>query len=128
MCEFVKETRFDKLGVFTYSREKLSDSYNFDNQIPEDIKNKRREILLKIQKDIVKENNKKRLNKTYKAIVEGYDTNANKYIVRAYFDARDIDDKIYVKTNKKLISGDFIDVKITKVIGYDLEGEFIKLY
>lgn len=128
LCEFVKETRFDKLGVFTYSREKLSDSYNFDNQIPEDIKNKRREILLKIQKDIVKENNKKRLNKTYKAIVEGYDTNVNKYIVRAYFDARDIDDKIYVKTNKKLISGDFIDVKITKVIGYDLEGEFIKLY
>ena len=50
------------------------------------------------------------------------------YIVRSYFDARDIDDVIFVKTNKKLISGDFIDVKISKVINYDLEGELIKIY
>lgn len=128
LCDFVKEIKFDKLGVFTYSREKLSDSYNYENQIDEDIKNKRREKLLSIQEDIVKNINLNRIGKVYKAIVEGYDTNKKVYIVRSYFDARDIDDVIFVKTNKKLISGDFIDVKINKVINYDLEGELIKIY
>ena len=128
LCDFVKEIRFDKLGVFTYSREKLSDSYDYENQIDEDIKNERREKLLSIQEDIVKNINKNRIGKTYKAIVEGYDTNKEVYIVRSYFDARDIDDVIFVKTNKKLISGDFIDVKINKVIDYDLEGELVKIY
>ena len=128
LCDFVKEIRFDKLGVFTYSREELSDSYNYENQIDEDLKNERREKLLSIQEDIVKDINKNRIGKIYKAIVEGYDTNNKAYIVRSYFDARDIDDVIFVKTNKKLISGDFIDVKINKVINYDLEGELIKIY
>ena len=128
LCEFVKVIKFDKLGVFTYSREKLSDSYDYENQIDEDIKNERREKLLSIQEEIVKDINKNRLGKIYKAIVEGYDTNEKAYIVRSYFDAREIDDVIFVKTNKKLISGDFIDVKINNVRGYDLEGDLIKIY
>ena len=90
--------------------------------------NKRREKLLSIQEDIVKNKNLNRIGKVYKAIVEGYDTNKKVYIVRSYFDARDIDDVIFVKTNKKLISGDFIDVKINKVINYDLEGDLVKVY
>ena len=128
LCDFVKEIKFDKVGVFTYSREKLSESYDYPNQIDEAIKEKRRADLIKIQEKIVKNINNNRIGKVYKAIVEGYDTNIKSYVVRAYFDARDIDDKIFVNTNKKLISGDFIDVKIKRSFGYDLEGELVKIY
>ena len=69
--EFVKEMKFDKLGVFTYSREKLSKSYNLPNQVMEEEKQKRKKELLDIQKHIVEEKNKERLGKVYEAIVEG---------------------------------------------------------
>lgn len=121
--DFVREMRFDKLGVFTYSREKLSKSYNFEGQVLEEEKEKRKKELLDIQKTIVEEKNSEKLGKVYEAIVEGKMTNLkNVYLVRPYFNARDIDDKVLVKSDKILMSGDFIDVMIKKVNGYDLEG------
>lgn len=120
---FVKEMRFDKLGVFTYSREKLSKSYDFEGQVLEEVKEKRKKELLDIQKTIVEEKNNEKLGKVYDAIVEGKMTNLkNTYLVRPYFNARDIDDKVLIKSDKTLISGDFINVMIKKVNGYDLEG------
>ena len=120
---FVKEMRFDKLGVFTYSREKLSKSYDFEGQVLEEVKEKRKKELLDIQKTIVEEKNNEKLGKVYEAIVEGKMTNLkNTYLVRPYFNARDIDDKVLIKSDKTLISGDFINVMIKKVNGYDLEG------
>ena len=121
--EFVKEMKFDKLGVFTYSREKLSKSYNLPNQVMEEEKQKRKKELLDIQKHIVEEKNKERLGKVYEAIVEGKIAKTkNVYLVRPYFNARGIDDKVYVKSDKLLISGSFINVMINKVNVYDLEG------
>lgn len=126
LVDFVKEMRFDKLGVFTYSREKLSKSYDFPNQIDEDIKNRRRKIILDVQKKIVEEKNKEKIGKMYKSIVEGKIINSkDKYIVRPYFNARDIDDKLIVHSNTDLISGSFVNVKITKYKCYDLEGEIV---
>ena len=120
---FVKDMRFDKLGVFTYSREKLSKSYDFEGQVLEEVKEKRKKELLDIQKTIVEEKNNEKLGKVYEAIVEGKMTNLkNTYLVRPYFNARDIDDKVLIKSDKTLISGDFINVMIKKVNGYDLEG------
>lgn len=120
---FVKEMRFDKLGVFTYSREKLSKSYDFEGQVLEEVKEKRKKELLDIQKTIVEKKNNEKLGKVYEAIVEGKMTNLkNTYLVRPYFNARDIDDKVLIKSDKTLISGDFINVMIKKVNGYDLEG------
>ena len=124
--DFVKEVRFDKMGVFTYSREKLSKSYDFPNQIDEDIKEKRKNELLDIQKQIVSEKNKEKLGIVYNSIVEGKMPNTkNSYLVRPYFNARDIDDKVIVKSKDILISGSFVNVEIKKVKGYDLEGEII---
>ena len=121
--DFIKAIRFDKLGVFTYSREKLSKSYDFEGQVLEEVKEKRKKELLDIQKTIVEEKNKEKLGKVYEAIVEGKMTNLrNTYLVRPYFNARDIDDKVLVKSDKTLISGDFINVMIKKINGYDLEG------
>ena len=121
--QFVKDIRFDKLGVFTYSREKLSKSYNFEGQVFEEVKEKRKKELMDIQKEIVKEKNNEKFGKVYEAIVEGRISNKKDvYLVRPYFNARDIDDKVFVKSNTLLISGSFVNVMINKVDGYDLEG------
>ncbi len=121
--QFVKDIRFDKLGVFTYSREKLSKSYSFEGQVFEEVKEKIKKELMDIQKEIVKEKNNEKLGKVYEAIVEGRISNKKDvYLVRPYFNARDIDDKVFVKSNTLLISGSFVNVMINKVDGYDLEG------
>ena len=126
LAEFVKEMKFDKLGVFTYSREKLSKSYDFPNQIDEKVKVARRKKILEIQKKIVKELNEDKIGYVYNAIVEGRLTNSkNSYLVRPYFNARDIDDKVIVKSKEMLMSGTFVNVEITKVNGYDLAGKII---
>ena len=126
LVEFVKEMRFDKLGVFTYSREKLSKSYDLPNHVDEKIKNSRRKKILDIQKKIVKELNMDKIGYVYNAIVEGKLSNSkNEYLVRPYFNARDIDDKVIVKSRDLLLSGTFVNVEITKANGYDLEGKII---
>ena len=123
---FVNEIKFDKVGVFTYSREKLSKSYDFPNQIDEKVKEKRKKELLDIQKKIVLEKNSEKVGTVYNSIVEGKMPNTkNEYLVRPYFNARDIDDKVIVKSKELLLSGSFVNVEITKVKGYDLEGEII---
>ena len=115
--------KFDKLGVFTYSRDKLSKSYNLPNQIMEEEKQKRKKEILEIQKSIVEEKNKEKLGKVYESIVDGkISKTKNTYVVRPYFNAKEIDDKVYVKSDKLLMSGSFINVVINKVDGYDLEG------
>ena len=124
--EFVRTVKFDKLGVFTYSREKLSKSYNFDGQVLEEVKEKRKKELMDIQKTIVEEKNSEKLGKVYEAIVEGKLTNKKDiYLVRPYFNARDIDDKVLVKSDMLLISGSFVNVMINKINGYDLEGVIV---
>ena len=123
---FIKEIEFDKLGVFTYSREKLSKSYYMKNQIDDEIKEERKKIILDIQRSIVKKNNEKKIGLCYKAIVEGkIDAHDNFYLVRPYFNARGIDDCVFVKSKKTLISGSFIDIKIIGAKDYDLYGEIL---
>ena len=123
---FVMEMKFDKLGVFTYSREKLSKSYNMKNQIDDTTKEKRKQIILEIQKDVVKEKNEQKIGKVFNAIVEGkVDNKNNIYLVRPYFNARDIDDNVFVKSEKNLISGSFLNVKINNYKDYDLYGDII---
>ena len=124
LLSFVREMKFDKLGVFTYSREELSKSYDLPNQVDEKIKNERKRIILNEQKKIVEEINKAKANKVYYSIVEGK-VGENKYLVRPYFNARNIDDKVYALTNEELISGTFVNVEIKKVKGYDLEGVIV---
>lgn len=125
LCDFVWEMRFDKLGVFCYSREKLSRAYDFPNQVSEDVKESRRKKILDIQKKIVNDKNKEHLGIVYYSLVEGFDTKKRMYIVRPYFNARGIDDNIYVDTREKLISGTFVNVEIKKVSGMDLIGSIV---
>lgn len=126
LLDFVKDAEFDKLGVFCYSRERLSKSYEYGGQVSEDIKKKRKKAILDVQKKIVEKKNKDRIGIVYNSIVEGRDTaKKDTYIVRPYFNARDIDDKVYVKSKELLLSGSFVNALITKSKGYDLVGEIV---
>lgn len=125
LCDFISTIRFDKLGVFKYSDENLAKAYHFDNKISENIKEKRLKKIMAIQKNIVYNINSSKLGKVYYSIVEGYDINKKLYVVRPYFNARDIDDKVYVKTKEELISGSFMNVELIKVIGMDFLGQVV---
>lgn len=121
--DFLKEYKLDRVGVFTYSQEEDTDAAIMDKQIPEEIKEKRKEILMKLQNSISLENNKKLIGKRLKVIIDGK-TNENQFYGRSYGDAPEIDQQVFI--NKKftdLKNGDILNVIITKAYTYDLLGD-----
>ena len=127
LCEFVNEQRFEHVGVFTYSREEGTPAYKME-QIDEQIKLDRYDIIMRDQLVINEENNEKKLGKVIKVLCEGYDPIAEAYYGRSEFDAPDIDGKIYFTGEKGIPAGTFVDVEINEVIEYDLCGIAIKVY
>lgn len=120
LCHFVKDIEFDKMGCFTYSPEEDTPAFDFDNQIDEDIKKRRAEVLMDIQYSITENVNKKRIGNIYKVVVDEKD--GDKYIGRSYLDSPEIDSGIIITSERALSSGEFINVKITDYDGYDLIG------
>ena len=120
LCHFVKDIEFDKMGCFTYSPEEDTPAFDFDNQIDEDIKKRRAEVLMDIQYSITENANKKRIGNIYKVVVDEKD--GDKYIGRSYLDSPEIDSGIIITSERALSSGEFINVKITDYDGYDLIG------
>ena len=124
LCDFVKDIKFDRLGVFTYSREEDTPSYNFPKQIPDNIKEERRNQLMEIQQKISYDLNSKRVNNDYLVLVEDLEEE-NLYIGRSYMDAPDIDGLVYINSNKDLILGEVVNIRIIDYLEYDLIGEII---
>lgn len=124
LCEFVKEIKFDKLGVFPYSKEEDTPAYSLPNQISEDTKKKRKNKLMEIQKYISENTMMHKVNKIYSVLIEEYNGN-NNYTGRSYMDSPDIDGVIYVDSQEELTIGDFVKVKITDYLEYDLIGEIV---
>ncbi len=119
----VKEIKFDSLGAFTYSREEDTKAYDMNEQIDENLKNKRYEELMLVQKDIVDKINESRVGKTYECLIERYETLFDRYIGRTYLSAPDgIDGVVYIKDNEGLQIGEFYNVKIVAYKNYDLIG------
>ncbi|MGN1202134.1 MAG: 30S ribosomal protein S12 methylthiotransferase RimO, partial [Eubacterium sp.] len=123
LCQFVKDIRFDKMGCFTFSPEEDTPAFNFDNQIDEDVKKRRQEVLMDIQYSITENSNRKRVGNVYKTVID--ERQDGHYIGRSYLDSPEIDSGIIVTSDRELKSGDFINVKITDFDGYDLIGEEI---
>jgi len=121
LCEFVKDMKFDKVGVFSYSREKNTYAYSLKPQIKQTIKNKRRRALMKLQKEISLEVNKSYIGKNIPCIIEEIHSDG-KIVARSYKDAPEVDGLVYIKTNKYLSPGDIVKVKINKVTNYDMYG------
>ena len=124
--DMVKEIRFDSLGAFTYSPEEDTVAYNMDEQVDEDLKNERYEILMETQQKIVNEKAESRIGNTYKVLIERYESLFDRYIGRSYMSAPDgIDGIIYIKSENELKIGDFYIIEITGYKNYDLIGRVI---
>lgn len=121
LCNFVKDMKFDKMGCFTFSPEEDTPAFDMDNQIDEDIKKRRQEVLMNAQYSITEASNKSRVGNVYKVIIDSFAD--GKYTGRSYMDSPEIDSGIIFTSNKKLNIGDFVNVKITDFDGYDLIGE-----
>lgn len=123
--KFLKETRFERLGVFTYSREEGTPAYGLPAQVTEKTKQKRQDILMEQQERIHNECNELFVGKTLKVLCEGYDPVAESFYGRSYADAYDIDGKIYFSSTKNVHEGQFVNVLITEVLDYDLLGKTV---
>ena len=126
LLNFVETVRFDHLGAFTYSAEEGTPSYDYEDQIDEEVKQKRYEILMKKQKVISYQNNKNHIGEVMEGLVVGYDKKNDCYHLRSGWNAPDdIDGKICFKSSKPLKMGQKVKVKITNAFVYDLDGELI---
>lgn len=121
LCDFVKDIKFDKMGCFTFSPEEDTPAFDMDNQIDEDVKVRRQEVLMNEQYYITEASNKSRVGNTYKVIIDEFD--GEKYIGRSYMDSPEIDSGIIFTSNDKLKIGEFVNVLITDYDGYDLIGK-----
>ena len=125
LCEFVKESRFEHLGVFPYSREEGTPAYDFDGQIDEQIKQDRADIIMREQLEINTQNNEKMVGKVITVLCEDYDPVASVHFGRGVADAPEIDGKVYFKAERRIAPGSFVKVKIREVLDYDLFGRAI---
>ncbi|MCD6407918.1 radical SAM protein, partial [bacterium] len=120
LVDFIKEMEFDKLGCFSYSREEGTPAYDFENQIPEKIKEERRNIIMEIQREISEKKLKEMIGKKIEVLIE---SRQDKYYKgRTEYDAPEIDGIVYVK-GKNLKTGKFYKVRIKEAYEYDLYGE-----
>ncbi len=123
LVDFIKKMRFDRLGVFTYSREEGTPAFDMPNQIDEDLKQKRKDYIMEIQKNISAEKCESFVGKTLEIIVEGKtEGEDNIFCGRSYRDCYEIDGFVFFESDKEIIAGDFLCVKITGASDYDLIG------
>lgn len=122
LCNFVREMKFDRMGVFTYSREKGTPSYSMKPQVSKRIAKARWKKLMKIQQEISKERNEKFIGKLIPCIIECY-SDEGEVIARTEYDAPEIDGIVNIKTDKLLVPGDIELVRITGASEYDLIGK-----
>ena len=121
--DFIKETKFERLGVFEYSREEGTPAYDMPNQVPESVKKKRMEAIMSDQNRIHNDFNARFVGSELEVLCEGYDEVSESFYGRSYADAPDIDGKIYFSSPKRIREGEFVKVAVTEVIDYDLVGK-----
>jgi len=125
LVEFIKKTKFERLGVFTYSREKDTPAFSLPNQVPESVKLERYNHLMKIQQDISLDVNKSFLGKKLNILIdEKVDNKPGWFLGRTQYDAPEVDGQVWIKANK-LKTGQFAQVRITDTLEYDLVGSLI---
>ncbi|RLD23793.1 MAG: 30S ribosomal protein S12 methylthiotransferase RimO [Bacteroidetes bacterium] len=122
MLSFVKDSRFDRLGVFTYSHEENTHAYDFDNDVPEEVKQERANIVMALQEEISLELNQEKIGKELKVLVDRLEGGI--YFARTEFDSPEVDNEVLIETeDEHLRIGDFVTVKITGASEFDLTAE-----
>jgi len=124
MYEFVENSRFERLGIFTYSHEENTHAHNFEDDIPEDVKQKRADLIMELQAGISHELNQEKVGKQFKVLFDRAE--GDYFIGRTEFDSPEVDNEVLVKKSEGYIRiGDFADVVITSADHYDLYGKLV---
>lgn len=123
---FMGQIRFERLGIFTYSREEGTPAYSFSNQIPQKVKERRFDEAMKLQQDISKEQNLSLLGRVVEVLVDERDPNdPDLFLARTARDAPEVDGQVFVQSKNAKV-GEFLKVRITDTLEYDLVGEGIE--
>lgn len=123
LLSFVREIRFDRLGVFPYSPEEGTKAEAMDAQIEESVKESRRDAVMALSEELIFEKNETLIGKTFPVLVEGYLPEEEIYVGRTYRDAPDVDGYVFFPYDGELLSGTLIPITVTGSHGYDLVGE-----
>lgn len=123
--DFLKEHRFDRVGIFSYSHEENTSAYLLEDTISQEDKELRAQEIMEVQQEISLEKNQEKVGKVFKVIIDKKE--AGRYLGRTEFDSVEVDNEVVVHSKKKLVIGDFVQVKITKAFDYDLEGEVVTI-
>lgn len=123
LLDFVKETRFDRLGAFTYSREEGTPAEALGDPVPEGVKQQRLEAIMQVQQEISLENNRRLEGSIQRVLIDSYDSSAHDSYGRTYRDSPDIDNRVIVPGELK--PGEFYDIRISDALDYDLIGEVV---
>lgn len=125
LVQFVKDMRFERMGVFTYSPEEGTTAYSMDDQIDEDVKEIRRDTIMQVQLSISEAINQSKIGEIYNVLVEEKVDGEDVYIGRTQYDALEIDNSVIFKSGECLKAGEFVNVNILDAVEYDLIGERI---
>lgn len=123
LMDFVDEMEFERLGVFAYSPEEDTPAYSFEDQVPDEVKEERRAEIMELQQDIAFEKSENMTGRVLEVMIEGKVADENAYVGRTYMDSPNVDGLIFVNTAIPLMSGDFVRVRVTGALDYDLIGE-----
>lgn len=126
LVDFVDECEFDRLGVFTYSHEEGTPAAEYEDQVDGELAVKWRDEIMELQQEISYEKNQQMIGSTQKVLIEGYLVDDDVYVGRTYRDAPGVDGIVFVSAPYELISGSFVDVKITEANEYDLTGVIVE--
>ncbi|TDO25833.1 30S ribosomal protein S12 methylthiotransferase RimO [Sediminibacterium goheungense] len=121
--DFLREHRFDRVGIFSYSHEENTSAYDLEDNISAEVKAERAQEIMEVQQEISYEKNQEKVGKIFKVLIDKKE--AGRYLGRTEFDSVEVDNEVVVHSSKKLQPGDFVQVKITKAYDYDLEGEVV---
>lgn len=126
LVDFVDECEFDRLGVFTYSPEEGTPAAEYEDQVDGELAAAWRDEIMALQQEISYEKNQELIGTTQRVLIEGYLVDDDVYVGRTYRDAPNVDGIVFVSAPYELISGTFVDVKITEANEYDLTGVMIE--
>lgn len=128
LMDFVDQMEFDRLGAFSYSPEEGTPAEKMTDQVPEELKEERRDEIMELQQEISLEKGNDRIGQELMVMIEGKVSGESAYIARTYGDAPKVDGYLFVQTGELLMTGDFAKVKVTGALEYDLIGELADEY
>jgi len=124
MKEFLKEHRFDRVGIFTYSHEEGTPAYELTDNVPADVKESRAQEVMELQQEISYEKNQEKIGRVFKTIIDKKES--GRYIGRTEFDSVEVDNEVIIQTSSPLKIGSFVSVKMTRAYDFDLEGKIVQ--